>query len=530
MLTRIIAILAVLMFILTGGVYLSKTSPGFLPESLKQVIFWVILIASVGFCIVYSNTIKEVLRKKSTYYNLNLGLILSLLLGILLFSNYIANIYKLRFDITEQGLHSLSPQTINILNKVPEKIELIYFEPPSPHQEKITKLMELFKYKSRKIEYRVLDPNSHPSLASSLGIKKSGTLAVRFFEKEKSKTFKVRRPTEEKITNGILKLIKEREPKVYLLQGHGERSTNQAKSPLSVSFLKQYMQSEVYAVEELFLLKEGKIPADTDALFILGPQTSFFPKEINLIKKYFEDGGRILLALDVDAKYEGLPPGAKQIATWLKEYSINVGNEMLVDTASRLVKQEAQVVVALASSPSHPITKDFPRSNMQNKRLPSFYFPLSTLLWKDNKAGSIPSMVMEPIVQSSPQAWAENSWKDIKRGRVSRDPIKEEKGSMDIGISVEIKENKAKMLVFATSAFLVNGLIDAARNKDLLLNSLAWLTDKEDMISIRTKERHDTKLHMEKRSIDFIFWMTVIIIPASFLIYAFWVWRARKNK
>lgn len=529
MLTRLIAILATLILMLSGGVYLSRGFPNLIPDSIQQIILWTLLLISIGICLMYFHKIKEVLRQKSTYYNLNLGLILSLLLGILLFSNYIAGIYKLRFDLTEQGLHSLSLQSINIINKIPEKMEFLYFEPPSPHREKITKLMELFKYKSKKIKYRVLDPNSYPSLAKSLEIKKTGTLVIRFFEKEKSKVIRIRKPTEEKITNGILKLIEEREPKLYVLQGHGERSIA-PRSPVSISRLKRYLKREVYAWKELSLMDAGKIPPDADALLILGPQTSFFPTEISLIREYFEKGGRILLAIDVDIKHEGLPPGAKQIAKWLKEYSINIGNEMLVDMASKLVKQEAQVVVGVISSKNHSITKDFPRSNMPGKTLISFYFPLSTLLWRDDKPSKIPNMTFESIVQSSPKAWAENSWKDIKRGKVDHDPIKEEKGSMDIGISIEIKEKKARMLVFTTSAFLVDGLINAAWNRDLVLNSIAWLTNKEGMISVRGKERRDTELHIEQRSIDFIFWMVVIIIPTSFLGYAFWVWRNRKNK
>lgn len=65
--------------------------------------------------------------QKSTLYGANLGLIVVMVLGILIFINVLAKDFNWRKDITRSGLNSLSPQTLKILQDLRQDVKVHYF-------------------------------------------------------------------------------------------------------------------------------------------------------------------------------------------------------------------------------------------------------------------------------------------------------------------------------------------------------------------------------------------------------------------
>ena len=83
-------------------------------------------------------------------------------------------------------------------------------------------------------------------------------------------------------------------------------------------------------------------------------------------------------------------------------------------------------------------------------------------------------------------------------------------------------------MVIGDSDFVANRYLGIPGNKDLFLNTINWLAQQENLISIRPRdpERRGVTLTAERAQI--IFWLSILIIPG--LIFALGVqtwWRRR---
>ena len=100
------------------------------------------------------------------------------------------------------------------------------------------------------------------------------------------------------------------------------------------------------------------MPDDASVVVVAGPQTDFFPPEIDALKTYLDKAGKLLLELDPPDKADS-PPLTNLIAL-AHDWGIDVGNNIVVDVSGmgRLIGTDASVPVA-ASYPPHPITQRF---------------------------------------------------------------------------------------------------------------------------------------------------------------------------
>ena len=61
--------------------------------------------------------------------------------------------------------------------------------------------------------------------------------------------------------------------------------------------------------------------------------------------------------------------------------------------------------------------------------------------------------------------------------------------------------------------------------KDWLVNTIGWLSQQENLISIRPKEADDRRLVLTSSQQSFIMWIALLIIPACIFgsgIYTWW--------
>ena len=115
---------------------------------------------------------------------------------------------------------------------------------------------------------------------------------------------------------------------------------------------------ENYTVDKLVLAQAGSVPDDASVVIVAGPKTDFFPAEIDALKKYLDNAGKLLLEIDPPDKVDA-PPFSNLIAL-AHEWGMDVGNDVVVDASGmgRLIGTDASVPV-VATYGSHPITESF---------------------------------------------------------------------------------------------------------------------------------------------------------------------------
>ncbi|MCO5142822.1 MAG: GldG family protein [Oligoflexia bacterium] len=524
MLSNILLITSFLLFCLGLVLWVGGT------ETLVYGGVWAACIASLfGWVFLNRQACLDFFTKKSTYSGANLGFSIVLVLAILTFINILGVDYHWRKDISFSQENSLSQQTVQVLGSLPSDIKVYYFNDLAEKERK-EPIFKNYQYYTKKIQYEFVDTKKRPTFVKTMGVNKNDTTI--FVLEGTNKKVSVDGSSEEKLTNGLLKLLKAKEQIVYFIVGHKERSIESSEA-LGFSVLKSELEKQGFTAKELSILSTGKIPDDAASIVVAGPESAFFPKEIEILNSWINEGGSALFALDLNPVDNGLAKGSKQIAEMLVPFGISVQSRMLVDPMSKAANVEPQVLLGFSGSKTHPISKDFAFSNIAA----NFLFPLSTFIQ------IVPNEQFEltAIVKTSPNAWAESDWNSLKQGVVTFNQNSDYRGQMDLAVAVEQKtssessdtkhQKKARVVVFSTSTFASNTMIDKIGNRDLFINSLAWLVGDESAITIRPKEDGaETILQANGNVVSVVLLITVFLVPLIIVTIGVVVWWRRSKR
>ncbi len=472
----------------------------------------VLLVASLGGLIHFN---RQALRGRTAAYGLNAGITVLLVLALVGVLNFLGSRYPQKLDLTKNKVHTLSDQTVKVIKGLQKPVKATLFSKIG-QKEQVRPLLENLKALNPKFEVEFTDPDREPLRAKQLGIKKYGTLNLVVGARET----RVEDPTEEKITNALLKVLKEKPPILCTIAGHGERSFSSTQ-PDGYDSARKALVNQAYEFKELNLAQETAIPAECGALAILGPNKAFFPAEVKLISDYLENGGRAVIAMDINTSGEEFAPELHAI---LEKWNIKAQKGLIVDPLSRMLGVDASVPILAAFAKDQAITKDF-----QGNCYFPFLRPLEIL------PNAPASLKIQWLAQTTPKSWAVTDMKSISSGQVQFNPAKDKGGPLTAAIVADgkLKDSKAsrntRLVVFGTSQFATNNYSRFGGNLDLLLNSVSWVMEDESLISIRAKEDEAGKVELSQKQGTVIFLLTVIIIPllVSAAGIAIWAWRRR---
>lgn len=111
-------------------------------------------------------------------------------------------------------------------------------------------------------------------------------------------------------------------------------------------------------------------------------------------------------------------------------------------------------------------------------------------------------------------------------------------GPLDIAVAVtdtwyENNEEKITKLVVVGNTEFLNETINAQSaggNIDFFMNTVNWLVDKEESISIRPKSLLTTRLKINVSQVYIYAGITVVLIPLIIGIIGLTVWLRRRNR
>jgi ABC-type uncharacterized transport system involved in gliding motility auxiliary subunit len=459
--------------------------------------------------------IAQVFSRRQARYGTLTGVSVLVVLGLLVVVNYIGARQNKRWDLTANKAFSLSDQSRNVLSKLDSPLQIMVFaqEPDFPRYQ--DRLKE-YAYLSKNISADYIDPDKKPTVAKQNQVQQYGTVVFNY----KGRTERVTSDAEQDLTNGIIKVVSGQQRKVYFVSGHGERDTASAERD-GYNGISGALGRENYTVAPLVLAQAGSVPEDASVVVVAGPKTDFFPAEIDALKKYLDKSGKLLLELDPPEKFDG--PQPTNLIALAHDWGVDIGNNMVVDASGmgRLVNAGPETPLA-ASYPPHAITQRF-----------NFLTGFPTARSAEPVMGGVNGHTAQPIVQTSPQSWAETDIKGLETtGRVSLDEDKgDKKGPVTIAAAVsassapaaapgtnpldpEAPKPETRVVVYGDSDFAANATLALQGNRDLFMNTIGWLSQQENLIAIRPKEADDRRLTMTATQQSNLTWMALLIIPA----------------
>jgi ABC-type uncharacterized transport system involved in gliding motility auxiliary subunit len=452
----------------------------------------------------------EFFSMRTTKHGLNMGILILITMVILVVVNIMAVRYERKFDWTSEGLNSLSPQSLKIAKELKQDVEIVLLFRKEQDQDNIQHnahdLSELYTNASNKIKYVAYNVLQRPDLAQKYEYT-YGPYAL--FLVAGDAHVRIDKPTEEEVTRGLLKLGRNKKKIVYFVTGHGERPLEERK-PEGLSELKADLDA-TYEVKTLTLYQEGKVPADAEAVALIGPRQQLLEPELKILREYARSGGRLLIAAD---------PGEKHnVALLTKSFGVEFENNYVLDPRANVPGAGNVAALGTVFSSTNEITRSFQSGMM------ALFILASGLKKAPDAATSMPSLQIEDIVKTDGQVVTSSS--------VDQNAKLQNQGPKTIGISVSGPfEKDAKSfsgVIFGDSDFLSNTLYRNNLNRDLALNVFSSLAKDADLISIRPKTPAGTKLEMTRQKLVGLILGFLLPLPLLLLLGGGFVWWRRKT-
>ena len=495
-------------------------------EQYAYYLAWAGLVCVLAYTLGQWREIAKIFARRQARYGTLAATSVFVVLGILVAINYIGSKQHKRWDLTANKQFSLSDQSRTVLSKLDSPMQVMVFaqEPEFPRYQ--DKLKE-YEYSTKQISTEYIDPDKKPMIAKQNQILQYGTIVINY----KGRTERITSDGEQDITNGIIKVVSGQQRKVYFTAGHGEKDTGSSERD-GYNAIAAALGHENYGVEKLVLAQQGAVPDDASMVVVAGPRTDFFGAEVDALKKYLDKQGKLLLMLDPPDKPDS-PPVTNLIAL-AHDWGVQVGNDVVVDVSGmgRLIGTDASVPVA-ANYPSHPITARFTLLTA---------YPLARSA--SPVSGGVNGRTAQTFVESSPRSWAEADIKGLlTSGQVSLDEAKgDKKGPVSIAAAVSAAATTAapgaapdapkpetRVAVIGDSDFAANSGLGIQGNKDLFMNTVGWLSQQENLISIRAKDPEDRRITITATQQSNVTWLSLLVIPGFIFGTGIYTWWRRRS-
>jgi ABC-type uncharacterized transport system involved in gliding motility auxiliary subunit len=478
-------------------------------------------------------------KRRTTQYGTMAVTSIVVVLGLLVAVNYLSNRRNTRWDLTENQQYSLSEQTVGLLTDLETPVTFLVFDQAGNFDRFRTRLEE-YTYHSPQVSVEYIDADRQPVRAREYAIEAYGTVVIEYMDR----TERVTSDTEQDLTNGLIKVLTGEQKTVYFVQGHGERDMADTERT-GYSTVAEALGRDNYATESIVLAQRQSVPEDAVVLVIAGPTTDLLQPEADMVARYLDQGGHVLVLLDPLETGDRAMPALEAL---LRAWAVDAGSNVVVDVSGvgQLLGTDATVPVA-ASYPQHAVTAGF---NLLTA------YPMARSI--DPGTSDATGRVAQSIIQTGQQSWAETDIATlVDGGEIEMDAGTDRQGPISIGVAVtapveapetpadadasdttdsdadaadDARRPESRLVAIGDSDFAANYALGISGNRDLFMNAVSWLAQQENLIAIRPREASDRRLTLTAGGTSLLLWISLVFVPAGVMgagVYTWWRRRAR---
>ena len=441
-------------------------------------------------------------------------------------------------DFSQEKLYTLTDESKEKVKNIDKDVH-IYFVGYSDDDSNLD-LAKQYKKVNEKIVAEAVDSNSRPDLAEKYKIE-SGAQGIIIECGEKSKvlsandlvtydmtTYETISIAEEKLTTAITSVTTDEIPKVYFLEGYSGFSLNN-----NMYYLDMFLANEINEIATLNILSTGKVPDDCDTLVITTPNKDFDDITTNAILDYINSGRNILWLNSAVTLQKDMPNVNKILATYgVDPFEVGTIKET---NAKNMVSNSPDLIIPELQYAD--ITKDLTTTT-------------GIILVNATKININKDKLEElKVVATDLALSSENSYFRTNFDNKSDSPTEDEqKGSFVVGAELEktLKEANeetgedsitSKLVIYGENYFISDyslsqnsqyAAIQLGYNKNIILNSIAYLVDRPEDITARKSTGTVTYTATEQQ--DMIIKIIIFTVPVIIIISGIVVWQVRRRK
>lgn len=488
-------------------------------------------------------------------------LVTILFVGLIAYAYVLVDRTNITTDLTSVQRYSLNTPTLETIEQLRARgyrVRIVAFYSSSKLREQEAADLLLRQYEAEggdTIDVMYVDPDERPDTAADynyqpgldgslmlaiLGpdgeprqreiVQDDGTVVLQYV------TLPLGGANERDITTGLKTVASAGEFTIYFTTGHGERSLSQVDDT-GISRLFVSLEGEGIAALPLVLADESAVPADADAVLIVGAWDSFTEGDVQKLAAYIDGGGRVGIFADpplIEAAIIGqggntfLQDGDPLSRYLWDEFGVNVLDALVIETKPELINGSEWIPI---------INSIAPHTIMQGVRDEPVYMrfarPLELVDDPDDRQNRY---VREPLLYTSELSFAETDLTGFLNSQIGYDPQTDLPGPLLVGVSVrrqlEFQEDvQPRVVIIGDSDVVKNEYVKQIPGNVFLWTDITdWLTGFSQVISF-TPVSDPTRLALvvseqERNTIAVI---TMIILPALVLLAGLVVWWYRRR-
>ncbi len=487
-------------------------------------------------------------RRWLIWFNTILGVVA--VLALVGMANYLSSGYFKRFQASANSRVELSPQTVSLLKRLTNKVEVTLFYDQQSNQEIFSlaaALLKQYSYANPNITVETLDYVSHAGKAASLLSKYKLTALkdknfVVFDSEGRSKVVygnelydynlnafiadqsqPIRHQSfkgEVLFSSAIYSVTNPRQTKAYFVYGHGEHDPENDGQDLGYAKFAAVLKDENNVDwEKLSLLGTNDIPSDCQLLIVAGPgRGQFHETELAKIENYLKQGRRLLVMLNNTAN--GSHSGIENV---LAKWNVGVGDYVIADKAHSPTGDD----LTPSLNPSHPILKSIVAADI------SLYLVLPRVVGKISGAAQTADAPQVEILATT----STNAIGTLKfKNSIGEIQARQDQGQFPLIVAVEHGSIKnvstaTRILVVGDSLCFDNQLIDTLGNRYFANSAINWLMDRPQMLlaGLGPRPIKEYKLVLTPSQMKKLQWILLAGMPGSVLLLGGLVWLRRRS-
>lgn len=413
-----------------------------------------------------------------------------------------------RLDISSTKLYSITSNTKVVVNALEKDVTIYWIVQADKEDHVIENLLDKYESLSEHIKVVKKNPDIYPTFAEQYTEEtvQNNSLVVECGERSRfigyddiylydanmgAYSYDVSFDGEGAVTSAIDYVVNEDQPKIYVLEGHGEAELSQA--------FREQMEKENMELDTFSLLTADAVPEDADGILIYGPSSDISAEEKDLLAEYVSDGGKLMvLAGPVE---DGTLTNLYGI---LKDYGVEAVDGIVVDIDRGHYAFQAPYV----------LLPDIAESEITNPLIEEKYYaimPLSQgLTVQDEASDRVTSLLTTSQASFS---------KTAGYGLTS---YEKEDGDLDgpFTLAVSVKAEEDGQIVWFTSSRFLDEMYNAyssGANLDLAMNAVSSLIGESEAVSIRSKSLNYNYLTISDSTASFLKTIMIGIFPLLYL-------------
>ncbi|MGI8589042.1 MAG: GldG family protein [Chloroflexia bacterium] len=510
-------------------------------DLVAKILLIVTLLALGAFGLMNPQGIIDLVTGRGTRSILSTVLLLALGIGIIAAVNILyGEIGKrqpaavLSADLTEGKQNSLSPQSIKAAQELKSQTNVYEFftqrtADDLTQQRTADNLVKQYQKYTDKLTIHVVNPDADPATASQYGLTKANVVVF------DNGTHRETAPTNDEtgFTGSLLRLYNNVKKTVAFLNVPSLLSLGGSAAPQAVpaSVLSSGLQQDDYTVLAPYNLVVSPTisPKDVDVMIVPPAPTgqTLSDTAVRALSDYLDKGGHVLLIGD--------PLAAPLPAALLQKYGLSEARGVIVENNQQNIWGQSQAQLLYQTYPANTIT-----TSMNN--VPTAFRVVEPIVVATT---TVAGFTTSPIIQSN----ADAAYGVIQTSGGQAQLVPQPngpKGPYNIGVSVEQtitatnnftdtnapKPTQTRLVVFGDYDFLGDDLTsqqgNGLGNLDLFKNTVNWLSQSEERISIRPKDTTTRSIVLSAESQNLISWSTIVVLPALILLGGGIVWWRRR--